>query len=224
MAASMAASTHSSAPRALAGRDRASRPAPARRALVTHAAEAGVPTIFGAPGSRTQIVEWACLELGVEFKSVTLNRAIMKSAEYRAVHPFGKIPGMKAADGETGIFESGALMLYVADLSGSLDTPERRGAAASWVIWANATMWPALEASRGQCDMESLFGPVDAILGDHAWLLGEDFSIADVAVGAYVKYGQMFFGMQVPKSMPNLSRFMADIEQRDAFKNTVAGG
>ena len=48
--------------------------------------------------------------------------------------------------------------------------------------------------------------------------------IADVAVGAYVKYGQMFFGMQVPKSMPNLSRFMADIEQRDAFKNTVAGG
>ena len=72
--------------------------------------------------------------------------------------------------------------------------------------------------------MESLFGPVDAILGDHAWLLGEDFSIADVAVGAYVKYGQMFFGMRVPKSMPNLSRFMADIEQRDAFKNTVAGG
>ena len=74
MAASLAASTHSSAPRASPLTDRASRPAPARRALVTRAAEAGVPTIFGAPGSRTQIVEWACLELGVEFKSVTLNR------------------------------------------------------------------------------------------------------------------------------------------------------
>ena len=92
MAASMAASTHSSAPRALAGRDRASRPAPARRALVTRAAEAGVPTIFGAPGSRTQIVEWACLELGVEFKSVTLNRAIMKSAEYRSRAPLRQDP------------------------------------------------------------------------------------------------------------------------------------
>ena len=72
--------------------------------------------------------------------------------------------------------------------------------------------------------MEPLFGPVDAILGAQPWLLGEDFSIADVAVGAYIKYGQMFFGLQVPKTMPNLSRFMAEIEQRDAFKSTVAGG
>jgi glutathione S-transferase len=72
--------------------------------------------------------------------------------------------------------------------------------------------------------MEALFGPVDAILGNQNWLLGEDFSIADVAVGAYIKYGQMFFGMRVPKTMPNLARFMADIEQRDAFKSTVAGG
>ena len=65
---------------------------------------------------------------------------------------------------------------------------------------------------------------MDAILGNQNWLLGEDFSIADVAVGAYIKYGQMFFGMRVPKTMPNLTRFMADIEQRDAFKSTVAGG
>lgn len=110
----------------------------------------------------------------MEFSSVTLNRASMKSGEYLAVHPFGKIPGMKAADGETGIFESGALMLYVADLSGSLPTPEQRGAAASWVIWANATMWPALESSRGKGDMQALFGPVDAILGKQKWILGDD--------------------------------------------------
>jgi len=184
-----------------------------------------VPTIFGAPGSRTQIVEWACLELGVEFKSVTLNRAIMKSAEYRAVHPFGKIPGMKAADGETGIFESGALMLYVADLAGSLPTPEARGAAASWVIWANATMWPALETSRGRCDLDALFGPVDEILGRSAWLLGDELSVADVAVAAYVKYAQMFFGMKIPESaFPNLARYMADVDARPHFRSTVGGG
>ena len=168
-------------------------------------------------------MEWACLELDVEFKSVTLNRAIMKSPEYLSVHPFGKIPGMKAADGETGIFESGALMLYVADLSGSLKTPEARGAAASWVIWANATMWPALETSRGQCDMQALFGPVDAILGEKKWILGEEFSVADIAVGAYIRYGEMFFGMKLPKSMPNLFAFMEAIKQREHFKATVAG-
>lgn len=115
--------------------------------------------MYGAPGSRTQIVEWLALEVGVELKSVMLNRAVMNSPEYRAVHPFGKIPGCKAEDG-TGIFESGAIMLYVADVAGSLPTPEARGAAASWVVWANATMWPALEASGGKCNLENLFGPV----------------------------------------------------------------
>jgi glutathione S-transferase len=224
MADSVTAHSFVAAPRTLIRRTRASKMSSARPYLAVRAAEAGVPTIFGAPGSRTQIVEWACLELGVEFKSVTLNRAVMKSDEYRAVHPFGKIPGMKAADGETGIFESGALMLYVADLSGSLSTPEQRGAAASWVIWANATMWPALEASRGKGDLDALFGPVDQLLGERKWLLGDEFSVADMAVGAYVKYGQMFFGMKIPKTMARLEKFMTAVEAMPHFKKTVGGG
>lgn len=197
-----------------------------RRAATRLAPRAdAAPTIYGAPGSRTQIVEWLALEVGVEMKSVTLNRAIMSSPEYRSVHPFGKIPGMRAADGETGIFESGALMLYVADLAGSLPTPEARGAAASWVIWANATMWPALETSRGRCDLDALFGPVDEILGRSAWLLGDELSVADVAVAAYVKYAQMFFGMKIPESaFPNLARYMADVDARPHFRSTVGGG
>lgn len=187
-------------------------------------ADAGVPTLYGAPGSRTQIVEWLALELGVNVKSVTLNRAVMSSPEYRTVHPFGKIPGMKAADGETGIFESGALMLYVADLAGSLPTAEARGAAASWVIWANATMWPALEMTRGKCDMDSLFGPVDEILGERDYLLGDELSVADVAVASYIKYGMLFFRMKIPNSMPNLGRYMMDVESRPHFQATVGGG
>jgi len=181
------------------------------------------PTIFGTPGSRTQIVEWLALELGVELESVVLSRSMRASPQYRAIHPFGKIPGCKAADGKTGIFESGAIMLYIADLAGSLPTPESRGAAAAWVIWANATMWPALEGSGGRCDMAALFGPVDAILGKQSWLLGEHFSVADVAVAAYVKYGQLFFRMSI-KGLPNLTRFMTNVEGREAFQKTVGRG
>ena len=199
---------------------------PNRRGSAVSVRAAGdPPSIYGSPGSRTQIVEWLALELGQDIKSVNLNRAIMSSPEYRSVHPFGKIPGMRAADGETGIFESGALMLYVADLAGSLPTPEARGAAASWVIWANATMWPALETSRGRCDLDALFGPVDEILGRSAWLLGDELSVADVAVAAYVKYAQMFFGMKIPESaFPNLARYMADVDARPHFRSTVGGG
>jgi glutathione S-transferase len=130
-----------------------------RRAAVSVRAGGDPPSIYGSPGSRTQIVEWLALEVGQDIKNVNLNRAIMSSPEYRSVHPFGKIPGCKAADG-TGIFESGAIMLYIADLAGSLPTPEARGEAAAWVIWANATMWPALEASRGKCNLDNVFGPI----------------------------------------------------------------
>lgn len=181
-------------------------------------------TIYGTPGSRTQIVEWVALEHGVQLDSVILNRTKKDSSVYRAIHPFGKIPGCKAADGKTGIFESGAIILYIADLSGSLPTPEARGAASAWVIWANATMWPALEGSRGQCDMNALFGPVDRILEKQKWLLSdEEISVADMAVAAYVKYGQLFFRMNI-SSMPNLARFMTEVESRPAFQSTVAGG
>merc|ERR1711865_1140014 len=151
-------------------------------------------TLYGTPGSRTQIVEWVALEFGVELDSVTLNQSTRSSPEYLAIHPFGKIPGCKAADGRTGIFESGAIM------------------------------WPALEGSRGKCDMNALFGPVDDILGKQRWLLpGDDISVADMAVAAYVKYGQLFFRMNI-SSMPNLARFMKEVESRPAFNSTVAGG
>ena len=181
-------------------------------------------TLYGTPGSRTQIVEWAALELGVKLDAVTLNRSMRNSPGYRSLHPWGKIPGCKAADGKTGIFESGAIMLYIADLAGSLPTPEARGAAAAWVIWANATMWPALEGSRGKCDMGALFGPVDDILSQQKWLLSnQEMSVADMAVAAYIKYGQLFFRMNI-SSLPNLARFMRDVERRPAFQATVAAG
>jgi glutathione S-transferase len=114
-------------------------------------------------------------------------------------------------------------MLYIADVSGSLPTPEARGAAASWVLWANATMWPALEGSGGKCNLDNLFGPVDTILGKQQWLLGDKLSVADVAVASYIKYAQLFFKVRVT-AFPNVVRYMADVEKRESFKKTVGGG
>lgn len=66
---------------------------------------------------------------------------------------------------------------------------------------------------------------MDEILGRSAWLLGDELSVADVAVAAYVKYAQMFFGMKIPESaFPNLARYMADVDARPHFRSTVGGG
>ena len=49
--------------------------------------------------------------------------------------------------------------------------------------------------------MKALFGPVDAILATQTWLLpGANISVADMAVAAYVKYGQLFFRMDIRRA------------------------
>jgi glutathione S-transferase len=59
------------------------------------------------------------------------------------VNPFGKLPAIQCDDG-TAVFESGAILLYLADRYGGLTTPEQRAVAAQWVVFANATFSPAM--------------------------------------------------------------------------------
>eukprot|EP00976_Prorocentrum_cordatum_P052167 1053117-Prorocentrum_minimum.AAC.2 len=81
----------------------------------------GKLTIFTSKGSRAQIIEWYALEKGIEFESVNINMRAgdHKKAPFTKVNPFGKMPAIQAADG-TPIFESGAILLYLAALAGSI--------------------------------------------------------------------------------------------------------
>jgi hypothetical protein len=137
MNAAVALSRTTFAPRALRTAARRTHSSTYSRATVktqAMASDEAPPTVYGVPGSRTQIVEWLALELNFSTKSEALNKTVMASPEYRRIHPFGKIPALQADDG-TPVFESGAMLLYIADKAGSLPTPEKRGEAASWVVW-----------------------------------------------------------------------------------------
>ena len=48
-------------------------------------------------------------------------------------------------------------------------------------------------------------------------------AVADVAVASYIKYGQLFFRMDIG-AFPNVIRYMEQVEQREAFQSTVMGG
>ena len=60
------------------------------------------------------------------------------SIEYPS--PFGKIPAL--ADGDLQIFESGAILMFLADKYGGLETPEQRAEVNKWIVWANASLDP----------------------------------------------------------------------------------
>ena len=111
--------------------------------------------LFGSQGSRSPLVNWWLHELGVPF-------TLRPPHDSGNPHPFGQIPALldftdvedetRADTDSVKLWESGAILAYLADRHGPLDTPARRADAGKWVHWANASLDPCLfkENDRGQ--------------------------------------------------------------------------
>jgi len=147
--------------------------------------------LYGAVRSRSAIVQWFLAEYQIPYELVMLDLQAgeHRQPSYLAVNPIGKLP---AIDDEGFIlWESGAILLYLAEKHGHLPTslPER-AIATQWVLYANATLGPALfiEANRER-EIPKQLPAIDAILAQHPFLLGDNFSVVDVAVGSMLIYG-----------------------------------
>jgi len=138
-------------------------------------------------------------------------------------NPFGQIPAL--SDGDVQLFESGAILLYLAQKYGGCDSPEALAAVSKWVVWANAALDPIvfIENENGQVLDTGLRGRpkkierLESLLADRTWLLGDDFSVADVAVASYLLYGLMFFQDLNIGKWPNIARYMATAAERPAY-------
>jgi glutathione S-transferase len=197
------------------------------------------------PRARAQIIEWYAQEVGcaLDKKTVAMGaraealhtlqgcarvrlsrtragKGEHKSAPYLAVHPFGKVPALQCDDG-TPVFESGAILMYLADRYGGLATPEQRAAAAAWVAFANATFWPAISGPNRGAALPPLCAAIEALLSKQAFLAGPTFGVADVAVGAYMFYATAFFRDVSFTAFPAIAKYKAALEARPAFKATV---
>lgn len=147
--------------------------------------------LYGAVRSRSAIVQWYLEEYQIPYELVMLD---MQAGEHRqpaylAINPIGKVPAI--VDDGFILWESGAILLYLAEKYGHLPTtlPER-AIATQWVLYANATLGPALfiEANRER-EMPKQLPAIDRLLAQQPFLLGEEFSVVDVAVGSMLIYG-----------------------------------
>lgn len=80
-------------------------------------------------------------ELGTHYvkKDLSYEAQDHKSDWFLKINPNGKLPAL--TDGDLKLFESGALLLYIADkYDPTITTPEQRALAAQWVLFANATL------------------------------------------------------------------------------------
>ncbi|KAF8063755.1 yfcG [Scenedesmus sp. PABB004] len=195
---------------------------PVRRAAV--AVRAAVK-LYTNPASRGQIVAWYIKELGIEDQVEMVNLDMREKRQHKEpsflkVNPFGKVPALQ--DGEFTLFESGALLSYLADKHGALPTPEARAKAAQWISFSNSTLSNAVFVEQfREKSMPDVYGALDKLLADREYLEGNAFSVSDVAVGSILLYVPMFFPQLDLSPYPNVLKYMERVKARPACAATV---
>lgn len=171
------------------------------------------------PMSRGRIVRWMLEEIGQPYRTEVMNyRENMKSPEYLAINPMGKVPAIVHRG--VVVTEAAAICAYLADafpaagLAPALDDP-LRGTYYRWLFFAAGPVEAAVSAKAmnllappekagmvGYGSFEQMVETFEqAAASASPWLLGEQFSAADVYVGSQVLWGQMF------KTLPECEAF-----------------
>jgi glutathione S-transferase len=178
--------------------------------------------LYGGQFSRASIVHWYLEEIQIPYEFIKLD---MKAGEHRqpeflAINPFGKVPAI--VDGDVKLFESGAILMYLADQTNAFATAAERAQANQWVLFANATLGPGIfvEISREK-EMPVLMGGLEKILTSQDYILGNHFSVADVAVGSMLNYIPMMLKLDLSE-YPKVVEYMQRMASRPAFQETIA--
>jgi glutathione S-transferase len=180
--------------------------------------------LYGSARSRASIVQWYLEELEVPYEFVLLD---MQSGEHRkpeflSINPMGKVPAI--TDGDFKLWESGAILLYLDEKYGSTsDTAEQRGEKAQWVLFANATLGPGIfvESNRER-EMSRIFPPLNQLFEQQSFVLGETFTVADVALGSILAYIPMLLKLDL-SDYPGVLAYIKRLSERPACQKTIFG-
>jgi glutathione S-transferase len=178
--------------------------------------------LYGGAFSRASIVQWYLEELEVPYEFVMLD---MKAGEhlqpeYLAINPMGKVPAI--VDGDFQLWESGAIVLYLADKSEKAELSlERRAQLCQWILFANATLGPGIlvETNRDR-EMPRLMTALNRIFEQQPYLLGQHFSAADVAVGSTLSYIAAMLKLDLSE-YPEVVDYCQRIAERPAFQKSI---
>ena len=196
--------------------------------------------LYGTPGSRALRSIWAAEEVGVDYELIpTSFLEESKTPEYLAINPNGRIPAL--VDGDLVLFESMAINLYLAKTYGGKlypSNPQDEARALQWTIWGMTELEPHLipmvlhkmflpedqrdpaVVSKAEAEVERPLAVLDAHLSDREYLLGGDFTIADLNLAGALSTAN-FVSFDFSK-FENASRWMSRCAGRPSFERARA--
>ena len=191
--------------------------------------------LYWWPKTRSLRALWMLEEAGCPYERVAVNiqQGGQKDAAFLAVNPMGKLPAL--ADGEAKVAESAAICAYVADkfaeagLAPPIGDP-RRGRYLHWLFFAPACIEPAFaqkfakfelpESSAGWGSYDRVFAVLEQALTPGPWLLGQDFSAADVMIGSDLWFGIELF--KIVEAKPAFRVYLDRCLARPALQRALA--
>lgn len=190
--------------------------------------------LFHIAPSRSSTVHWMLEELGEPFELRIVAPGGPRTPEHLALNPMGKVPVLR--HGEVAICETPAICMYLAEafpkagLAPPVGDP-RRGPYLQWMVFSTASLEPAIfevmfkrppierPGAAGWGDIERVTDTLARALEKGPYLLGEDFSAADVVIGAQLNWGRIFGAYP---SRPAFDAYLERVTSRPAFQRATA--
>lgn len=161
-------------------------------------------TFYTNPMSRGRIVRWMLEETGQPYRTeIVPFGAPMKSPEYRAVNPMGKVPSIR--HGETVVTECAAICAYLADAfpeAGLAPQTTERGSYYRWLFFAAGPLEaatsnralgfevpPDRQRMIGYGSYEDVMDTLEHAVSQSSYVAGDHFTAADVYVGSHIGWG-----------------------------------
>lgn len=180
-------------------------------------------------------VRWALEEAGLPYEATLIDPKVQASPDYREWQPFGQVPAYK--DEEVDMFESGAIVLHIAEKSEALAPADAAGRArvTTWVIAALNSVEPHVQSltqidvfHAGEAWTKERRPQVEAILKGRLaalsdWLGGKDyledrFSAGDLIMTTVLRE---LVGSGLLKQFSNLDTYRERCEARPAFRRAL---
>lgn len=184
--------------------------------------------LYTNPASRGRIARWMLEEVGAPYRVEIVAYDDMKTADYRAINPMGKVPAL--VHRETVVTEGAAICAYLADAFPDADLApptNERAAYYRWLFFAAGPLESALtnkalgfevpperERTAGYGNLDRVLTTLEQAVAANDYIAGAKFSAADVFVGAQVGWGMQFGTL---KARPAFAAYWKRLAARPAY-------
>lgn len=187
-------------------------------------------TFYTNPQSRGRIVRWMLEEVGAPYETVVLDYGTtMKGGDYLAINPMGKVPAIK--HGDTVVTECAAICAYLADAFPEANLApahgsKLRGPYYRWLFFGAGPFEAAVtnralkvevkdeqKAFVGYGCFEETIEAIERAILPGPYICGEQFTAADLYVGAQLGFGMMFGSIE---KRPAFEDFVGRVQSRPA--------